>query len=222
MRLKHVNAIANINNQFIFQSGDGFLESLQITLGEQERASSCRFTFFDPGLKFLNLFWPNSSNRMVSTSQKNLLSEQKTVSSNESKPVASTNEDHTGYIKLLEDKYGASDLSGLTPLGRKCYQALSDPNVRAFLDAISIAELGETAAVNAGGYGYLYGDITLPFFLFFKEKELQRSTQLLLPIVYVFILYSMLFLFFCKYGFGDRRSPQVRLSRHLCVSHLFS
>jgi murein DD-endopeptidase MepM/ murein hydrolase activator NlpD/muramidase (phage lysozyme) len=159
MRLKHVNAIANINNQFIFQSGDGFLESLNITLGEQERASSCRFTFFDPGLKFLNLFLTQFQQQGGIYIPKNLLSEQKTLTTNESKPVASTSEDPTGYLKLLEEKYGTSDLSGLTPLGRKCYQALSDPNVRAFLDAIAIAELGETAAANAGGYGYLYGDI---------------------------------------------------------------
>ena len=159
MRLKHVNAIANINNQFIFQSGDGFLESLQITLGEQERASSCRFTFFDPGLKFLNLFLTQFQQQGGIYIPKNLLSEQKTLTSNESKPVASTSEDLTGYLKLLEEKYVASDLSGLTALGRKCYQALSDPNVRAFLDAIAIAELGERAAANARGYGYLYGDI---------------------------------------------------------------
>ena len=55
-------------------------------------------------------------------------------------------------------EYSSSDLSGLTERGKQCLEALKNPHVRACLDAIAIAELGQEAA-NKGGYGYLFGDM---------------------------------------------------------------
>jgi muramidase (phage lysozyme) len=53
--------------------------------------------------------------------------------------------------------YSPSDLSNLTERGNKAMEALKNPNVRAFLDAIAIAEVG-TKGASRGGYGYLIGD----------------------------------------------------------------
>ena len=54
-------------------------------------------------------------------------------------------------------QYAPSDLGGLTGRGQKAVQALQNANVRAFLDAVAAAELGNAAA-QKGGYGYLFGD----------------------------------------------------------------
>jgi muramidase (phage lysozyme) len=56
--------------------------------------------------------------------------------------------------------YKPSDLSGLTNRGKKALAALKNKNVRAYLDAIAIAEVGEKVANSSGGYGFLYGDTT--------------------------------------------------------------
>ena len=53
--------------------------------------------------------------------------------------------------------YSPSDLSNLTKRGNKAMEALKNPNVRAFLDAVAIAEVG-TKGASRGGYGYLIGD----------------------------------------------------------------
>jgi tape measure domain-containing protein len=53
--------------------------------------------------------------------------------------------------------YAPSNLSGLTARGKKAMAALQNPNVRAFLDAVAVAEVGEKVAAQ-GGYGYLIGD----------------------------------------------------------------
>jgi muramidase (phage lysozyme) len=158
MRLRIPRIRVNIANQFIYQSDDGFLQSVEVTLGEQERASSCAIAVFDPDLKLLNLLLTEFQRVGGIIVPKGLLSQEKkedTPSSTTTTPVLTG--DPSGYLKQLEQKYGASDLSGLTPVGRKAYQALSNSNVRAFLDAVAIAELGDSAAAK-GGYGYLFGD----------------------------------------------------------------
>lgn len=53
--------------------------------------------------------------------------------------------------------YAPSNLSGLTSRGKKAMDALQNKNVRAFLDAVAVAEIGEKGA-DQGGYGYLIGD----------------------------------------------------------------
>ena len=53
--------------------------------------------------------------------------------------------------------YSPSDLSKLSERGKKAMEALQNPNVRAFLDAVAIAEVGAKGA-SQGGYGYLIGD----------------------------------------------------------------
>lgn len=56
-------------------------------------------------------------------------------------------------------QYSGSDLSGLTDRGKQALEALKNPNVRAFLDSVAVAELGDEAAAK-GGYGYRYGDVS--------------------------------------------------------------
>ncbi|MBW4633571.1 MAG: peptidoglycan DD-metalloendopeptidase family protein [Iphinoe sp. HA4291-MV1] len=48
-----------IGKKLSFETGDGLLESVEVSNSEQERASSCSFSFFDPQLRFLNLFMTN-------------------------------------------------------------------------------------------------------------------------------------------------------------------
>jgi muramidase (phage lysozyme) len=158
MRLRSPQVRVNIANQFIYQNDDGFLQSAEVTLGEQERASSCAIAVFDPDLKLLNLLLTEFQRVGGIVVPKGLLSEEKKEDSSSSTTATVTlSGDPNGYLKQLEQKYGASDLSGLTPVGRKAYQALSNSSVRAFLDAVAIAELGDSAAAK-GGYGYLFGD----------------------------------------------------------------
>jgi len=54
--------------------------------------------------------------------------------------------------------YSPSDLSGLTTYGRKMMAYLKYPQVRAALDAIAVAEVGEEGE-RRGGYGYWIGDV---------------------------------------------------------------
>ena len=54
--------------------------------------------------------------------------------------------------------FAPSDLSGLTARGKKALELLKNPNIRAVLDAIAVAELGADAEAK-GGYGYLFGDV---------------------------------------------------------------
>ncbi|BAY20821.1 hypothetical protein NIES2100_05650 [Calothrix sp. NIES-2100] len=63
----------------------------------------------------------------------------------------------SNYLFGKASQYSASDFSGLTPTGRKALEALKNPNVRAFLDAVAVAEVGDVANTT-GGYGYLFGD----------------------------------------------------------------
>ncbi len=158
MRLRSPQIRINIANKFIYQNDDNFLQSVEVTLGEQERASSCTVSVFDPELKLLNLLLTEFQRVGMIVVPKGLLGEEKKEeASTASTGTPSLTGDPNGYLKQLEQKHGASDLSGLTPVGRKAYQALSNSNVRAFLDAIAIAELGDSAATK-GGYGYLFGD----------------------------------------------------------------
>lgn len=55
MRLRTAQVRVNIGNRFKYQSDDGFLQSVEVVLGEQERASSCSVSIFDPELALLNL-----------------------------------------------------------------------------------------------------------------------------------------------------------------------
>jgi murein DD-endopeptidase MepM/ murein hydrolase activator NlpD/muramidase (phage lysozyme) len=127
-------------------------------LGEQERASSCSISIYDHKLKLLNLLLTEFQRVGGIFVSKELFEDKKVDLSESSSGTPIINNDPNGYLKQLEQKYGASDLSGLTPVGRKAYSALSNPNVRAFLDAVAIAELGDNAAAK-GGYGYLFGDV---------------------------------------------------------------
>ncbi|MBN3945923.1 MAG: hypothetical protein HWQ38_05310 [Nostoc sp. NMS7] len=52
--------------------------------------------------------------------------------------------------------YAPSDLSKLTPAGKEALEALKNPNVRAWLDSVAIAENGAIANTT-GGYGVLVG-----------------------------------------------------------------
>jgi muramidase (phage lysozyme)/murein DD-endopeptidase MepM/ murein hydrolase activator NlpD len=159
MRLRVPQVRVNIANRFTYQNNDGFLQSTDVTLGEQERASSCTVSVFDPELKLLNLLLTEFQRVGGIIVPKGLLGEEKKEEVfATSTDIPSLTNDPNGYLRQLEQKYGLSDLSGLTPVGRKAYQALSNSNVRAFLDAIAIAELGENAAAK-GGYGYLFGDV---------------------------------------------------------------
>lgn len=45
-----------IGSKVSFETGDGFLLDADVLDAEQERASGCSITIFDPGLRFLNLF----------------------------------------------------------------------------------------------------------------------------------------------------------------------
>ncbi|MBW4666508.1 MAG: M23 family metallopeptidase [Cyanomargarita calcarea GSE-NOS-MK-12-04C] len=158
MRLRSPQIRVNIANRFIYQNDDGFLQSAEVTLGEQERASSCTVSVFDPDLKLLNLLLTEFQRVGGIIVPKGLLGEEKKEETSATGTgTPSLTGDPNGYLKQLEQKYGVSDLSGLTPVGRKAYQALSNSNVRAFLDAVAIAELGDNAAAK-GGYGYLFGD----------------------------------------------------------------
>jgi muramidase (phage lysozyme) len=51
----------------------------------------------------------------------------------------------------------ASNFSHLTSTGKRMMEALKNPNVRAFLDALAVAELGKEGAAK-GGYGKFFGD----------------------------------------------------------------
>jgi muramidase (phage lysozyme) len=51
----------------------------------------------------------------------------------------------------------ASNFSSLTSDGKRMMEALKNPKVRAFLDALAVAELGKEGAAK-GGYGKFFGD----------------------------------------------------------------
>jgi len=79
-------------------------------------------------------------------------------SSQSVKPVAQSQAPQLGGVLWGKAaNYAPSDLSGLTARGKKAMAALQNPNVRAFLDAIAVAEVG-TKGAEQGGYGYLIGD----------------------------------------------------------------
>lgn len=56
MYLRTAIARATIGNKFYFETTDGYLQSVEVSLSEQERASSCSLSIYDPELKLLNLF----------------------------------------------------------------------------------------------------------------------------------------------------------------------
>ena len=56
MELKTAIARVTIGDKFVFQTGDGYLQSCEVVGAEQERASSCSISIFDPQLRFLNLW----------------------------------------------------------------------------------------------------------------------------------------------------------------------
>jgi murein DD-endopeptidase MepM/ murein hydrolase activator NlpD len=56
MFLRVANARVIIGEKLIFQTSDGYLQSVDVVLGENERASSCSVSLYDPELKLLNLF----------------------------------------------------------------------------------------------------------------------------------------------------------------------
>lgn len=70
--------------------------------------------------------------------------------------ISIPNNNQGGILWGKAANYQPSDLSGLTATGKKALAALSNPNVRAVLDAIAVAENGNIANTT-GGYGVLVG-----------------------------------------------------------------
>ena len=148
-----------IANKLAFDTGDSTLLEYSITLSEQERASSCSFSIYDPGLKYLNLLLTQfivQGGILVPLGllENNTTAQQATIGTGVT--VSASTGGAPSTLKEVE-ALGASDLSGLTAAGKTALNALSNSNVIAFLNAIAIAELGEAAAAK-GGYGYLFGD----------------------------------------------------------------
>ncbi|NMG11897.1 M23 family metallopeptidase [Brasilonema sp. UFV-L1] len=162
MYLRSAFCKVQIGQRFLFETGDGFLISADTIISEQERASSCNFSIFDPQLRILNIFLTEFQARGGILIPANLLEDPAAAQTTATAGSGFTGDGAaalgSNYLKTLEAKYGASDLSGLTALGQKALAALASANVQAFLKAIAIAELGEEAEAK-GGYGYLYGDI---------------------------------------------------------------
>jgi murein DD-endopeptidase MepM/ murein hydrolase activator NlpD/muramidase (phage lysozyme) len=145
-----------IADKFFYETGDGYLQQCNVSIAEQERSSSCSFSFYDPGLKVLNLLLTEFQSKGGIMIPANLLENP------QSEATSSTASGATllgvDYLKNIEKRFGCgSDLSKLTSTGKRCLEALKSVNVQAFLKAIAIAELGEDAEAK-GGYGYLFGD----------------------------------------------------------------
>ncbi|KAB8333790.1 peptidoglycan DD-metalloendopeptidase family protein [Scytonema tolypothrichoides VB-61278] len=160
MYLRSAFCKVQIGQRFLFETGDGYLQSADTIISEQERASSCNFSIFDPELRILNIFLTEFQSRGGILIPANLLEDPAATQTATGSTFTGDGAAALGsnYLKTLEAKYGASDLSGLTALGQKALAALASANVQAFLKAIAVAELGEEAEAK-GGYGYLYGDI---------------------------------------------------------------
>ncbi len=161
--LKNLYLKVSIGNAFSFQSGDGFLENVSFSLSEQERSSNCAIAINDPGLKVCDALLTEFQRVGGVLVPVGFLEEPQAAKSESAGATAGGSAELTGqgaqaYLKDLESRFGKSDLSGLTSLGKRALRALENQNVRAFLDAIAIAEVGESAAKSRdGGYGYIFG-----------------------------------------------------------------
>ncbi len=56
MYLKTAITRVTIGKRFVYQTGDSYLQSCQVSTSEQERSSTCSISVYDPGLKLTNLF----------------------------------------------------------------------------------------------------------------------------------------------------------------------
>lgn len=83
---------------------------------------------------------------------------QQAIATTQQQPKAQAQPQRSGgVIWGKAAQFAPSNLSGLTSRGKQAMEALKNPHVRAFLDAVAVAELGDQAAAK-GGYGYLFGD----------------------------------------------------------------
>ena len=148
-------ALPEINKLFNHENGGKGLKPLQVKAGQRLSTVTMDGLSTGPHLDF-----GIKVNGKYVEPQKWLATEGKAMAQMQRQMQAAKSNNPNNSGGILWGKaanYAPSDLSGLTERGKKALEALKNPNVRAALDAIAVAELGESAA-NKGGYGYLFGD----------------------------------------------------------------
>lgn len=121
-----------------FVSGDGLLQSVEITLSEDKKSSSCRFQVYDPDLKFGAKYQKLSLKTGGIVTPDGLLKDIESAPSVSSTPIA------PGGITASSTSTGGS-----------ARNASLSPEERAFLDTIAFSE--GTAGHGDDGYNVIVG-----------------------------------------------------------------
>lgn len=156
-----------VKEQKSYEFGD-VVKSVNVIVGEQDRASSCSIELDDPSLILTNEYLEKFQKKGGILVPKGLLTRPQakktpdtgTQSTDAGNSVSGfTGKGAKAYKEYLIQTYGSTDLSQLTARGKRYLKALDNYWVRGFLDAVADAELSPTAARSGNrGYGFLFGD----------------------------------------------------------------